>query len=344
MPATVVIGGQFGGEGKGKVTHFLAQEMGAKVAVRVGGTNSGHTVIDPSGNALILRQLPTPAILPNVICVLGAGSYIDVDILYDEIKRTCLPQDRLFIDPNAVIITENDVISEKEGTLRNSIGSTLSGTGTAVLRRISRDGTAKLANDDERLKQFIQPVVPFMRDLLSSGERIVIEGTQGFGLSVLHTPYYPYATSRDTTAAAFVSEAGLSPFDVDDIVMVIRTFPIRVGGNSGPLPNEVDWAIIGEESSLPNTMEYTSVTKRQRRVARFDPVIVQKSIISNQPSRIVLNHLDYIDNKSNKSNALTERTRRFVADVESSIGRNINYLGFGPDFLIESMKKLKRAV
>ena len=71
MPVTVVVGGQFGGEGKGKVAHYLAREMGAKVAVRVGGSNSGHTVIDPAGNALILRQLPTPSILTDVTCVLG---------------------------------------------------------------------------------------------------------------------------------------------------------------------------------------------------------------------------------------------------------------------------------
>jgi adenylosuccinate synthase len=86
MPVTVVVGGQFGGEGKGKVAHFLAKEMGAKVAVRVGGSNSGHTVIDPFGNAIILRQLPTAAILPNIICMLGAGSYINVSILFDEMK------------------------------------------------------------------------------------------------------------------------------------------------------------------------------------------------------------------------------------------------------------------
>lgn len=75
MPVTVVVGGQFGGEGKGKVAHFLAQEMDARVTIRVGGTNSGHTVIDPRSNQpLILRQLPTAAILPSVFCVLGAPS------------------------------------------------------------------------------------------------------------------------------------------------------------------------------------------------------------------------------------------------------------------------------
>lgn len=334
MPVTVVVGGQFGGEGKGKVAHFLAKEMGVKVAVRIGGTNSGHTVIDPFGNALILRQLPTAAILPNVICMLGAGSYIDVGILLEEIKRTGLPQDRLFIDPNAVIITENELSSEKASSLRDSIGSTLSGTGAAVLSRIRRDGSAKLAKNDERIKPFIQQTVPLLRDVLSAKERIIIEGTQGFGLSVLHSPYYPYATSRDTTAAGFVSEVGLSPLDVDDIVLVIRAFPIRVAGNSGQLPNEIDWATIAAESNNDSEIiEHTSVTKTIRRVGRFDPEIIHAAIMTNQPTRIVLNHLDYIDGQCASLNRLTDKSMQFVGKVESIIKKKVDYFGFSPSYV-----------
>ena len=335
MPVTVVIGGQFGGEGKGKVAHFLAKEMEAKVAVRVGGTNSGHTVIDPFGNALILRQLPTASIIPNVTCVLGAGSYIDTSILFDEMKRTGLAQDRLFIDPNAVIITENEVNTEKISSLRDSIGSTLSGTGGAVLRRISRDGLAKLAKNDDRLSPYIRPIVPLLRDMLSKGERIVIEGTQGFGLSVLHTPYYPYATSRDTSAAGFVSEAGLSPLDVDDIVLVIRAFPIRVNGNSGPLPNEISWDIINSKGrNQEKILEYSSVTKKIRRVARFHPEIVNMAIMANQPTRIVLNHLDYVDFQCSASNVLTNKASKFIDAIECLIKRRIDHMGFGPSSMV----------
>jgi adenylosuccinate synthase len=331
MPVTVVVGGQFGGEGKGKVAHFLAQEMGAKAAVRVGGSNSGHTVINPSGNALILRQLPTPSILPDVMCILGAGSYIDIDILFAEIALTGLPANSLLIDPNAVVVTEDEINVEKNSPLRNLIGSTQSGTGAAVVRRISRDGTARLAKNDDRLKQFVQPVVPYMRDILSKGERIVIEGTQGFGLSLLHSPYYPYATSRDTSAAAFVSEAGLSPLDVDDIILVIRTHPIRVGGNSGPLLNEIDWETVSQESNgEKNLLELTSVTKTMRRVARFDADIVIKAIEVNNPSRIVLNHLDYIDCSSDNN------VNKCINYIEVAINRTIDYYGNAPDSMLSN--------
>jgi adenylosuccinate synthase len=197
------------------------------------------------------------------------------------------------------------------------------------MRRICRDGSAKFAKDDERLKPFIQSVVPFMRDLLSSNERIVIEGTQGFGLSVLHTPYYPYAPSRDTTAAGFISEAGLSPMDVDDIVLVIRAFPIRVGGNSGHLSNEIDWSTVSSESNnASEIVEHTSVTNTIRRVARFDPSIVCSAIMVNRPNRIILNHLDYIDADCVALNSLTDKAMCFLEEVEITIKQRISYYGF----------------
>jgi adenylosuccinate synthase len=333
MPVTVVVGGQFGGEGKGKVAHFLAKEMNAHIAIRVGGTNSGHTVIDPrTEQPLILRQLPTAAIQPDVTCVLCAGTYINPAILLEELSQTGLSPDQLFIDPNAMVVTEQDIREEKDSSLRKSIGSTLSGTGAAVKRRISRHSSVKLAKDEELLQQFIRPVIPFLRDNLSNGERIIIEGTQGFGLSLLYSPYYPFTTSRDTTAAAFISEAGLSPMDVDDVVLVIRAFPIRVGGNSGPLPNEIDWETITDESQSPVMLhELTSVTKTTRRVARFDADIVHQAIVVNRPTRIVLNHLDYIDS----SDSINDKTLAFIENIESLIKQRLNYLGFGPSFLIK---------
>ncbi len=334
MPVTVVVGGQFGSEGKGKVAHLLAKEMSATIAVRVGGPNSGHTVIDSSGDPVIFRQLPTAALLPNVTCVLCAGSYIDPETLLDEIARVGLSDDRLLIDPNAIIITEHERLEEQGSSLRKSIGSTLSGTGAAVRRRIDREFSVRLSKDEDRLRQFVKPVASFMRDCLTDGKRIIIEGTQGFGLSLLHSTDYPYVTSRDTTAAAFVSEAGLSPLDVDDIVLVLRAFPIRVSGNSGPLPNEIQWKIVSHESggSKP-IIEYTSVTHSIRRVARFHPDVVRQAITANRPTRIVLNHLDYIDISCRHLSSLSERASQFVNEVETLIGARIDYYGFGPSSL-----------
>ena len=147
MPVTVIVGGQFGSEGKGKVAFYWAQNNQATVAVRVGGSNSGHTVIDSSGNPQIFQHLPTAALLPHIYCVIPAGSYLTPEILLNEIERANLPPDRLFIDPNAVIITETEKNEEKNSLLRQSIGSTLSGTGAAVYRRIQRIANIRLAKN-----------------------------------------------------------------------------------------------------------------------------------------------------------------------------------------------------
>ena len=171
--------------------------------------------------------------------------------------------------------------------------------------------------------------------MLEQRRRIVIEGTQGFGLSVLHSPYYPFTTSRDTTAASFVSEAGLSPMDVDDIALVIRAFPIRVGGNSGPLPKEVSWDVITKESGSPfSIVEYTSVTHRERRVARFDSEVVKQAIACNHPTQIVLNHVDYIDAQCAATELLSTKALKFVREVERSVDRTMTHIGLGPDIII----------
>src|SRR5437879_5729014 len=101
MPVTVVVGGQYGSEGKGKVSLALAQAKGAAAAIRVGGTNSGHTAV-VDGRVSVLRQLPTAALLPDVLCVLPAGSFIDSAVILAEVKRTELPTRRLVIDPLAM--------------------------------------------------------------------------------------------------------------------------------------------------------------------------------------------------------------------------------------------------
>ena len=180
----------------------------------------------------------------------------------------------------------------------------------------------------ERISQFLQDVPSVLRDSLEKNERVIIEGTQGFGLSPFHARHFPYVTSRDTTASAFLAETGLSPLDVDDVVLVIRTFPIRVAGeHSGPLPNEIDWQVITKECGSDKAiLERTSVTKKVRRVARFSSDVVKLGIKVNQPSKIVLNHLDYIPKDNYAS---------FLNDIEKQIERKIDLVGSSPRDLSE---------
>lgn len=325
MGVSIVVGGQFGSEGKGKVAWWFARKNQVSSVVRVGGTNSGHTVIDTSGKPVIFRTLPTAAIDREVNCILPAGSYIDIDILFHEIKTAGISPDKIKIHPNAAIITEEQKQMEKDAGLLERIGSTGSGTGAAVSMRAMRDNRFVCAKDVGELSQFVCDTDEFLRQEISSRHEVLIEGTQGFGLSSLRSPYYPKATSRDTTAAGFLSETGLSPFDVTNIIMVIRTFPIRVAGDSGPLPNELTWDDVTAFAKKDDPIcEYTSVTQLLRRVGRFDPDIILRAIRTNRPNQIVLNHLDYIPGTDN---TITQDRLAFINSVQQQIHTKIDYVG-----------------
>lgn len=342
MAISIVVGGQYGSEGKGKVAHYLARERGAAAAVRVGGPNSGHTVYDDAGRKFIFRHLPTAAVLPDVQCVLAAGSYIDVARLLHEIALAGLDPARLKVDSNAVLIEEQHRVDEHLVGLRAGIGSTLTGTGAAVLDRVARVRPVRFARDEAALAPFLCDTKALLRTQLDRQARIVIEGTQGYGLSVLHTPHYPFATSRDTTAAGFLSEVGLSPLDVDEVVVVVRAFPIRVPGHSGPLANECTWADVSAEASAPTSLEeMTSVTQTRRRVARFSAQIVRDAIAANRPSCVVLNHADYWDHSCRAGDQLTPRVQRAVAQVEHDLQRRIDLVGIDERRLVPGLAVLR---
>lgn len=336
MPVSVVVGGQFGSEGKGKVAlEIVRRDPTCAAVVRVGGTNSGHTAVDKQGRTHVLRQLPAAVVDGGIKAILPPGAYIDPEIFAREVASLGLGPDEVLVSPMARIITSEHRRWEADTKLGLAIGSTQSGTGGSVLGAIAREAkgfpvTGVLAEHIDALAPYICDTTEALRRHLNEGKRIVIEGTQGFGLSVLHGGYWPKATSRDTTAAGFVSECGLSPLDVDDVTLVIRCHPIRVAGDSGPLLNETSWLAIARDGGLPSGHhELTTVTKKVRRVGNFDPALVTRSIAVNAPTRIVLNHADYLDWSIHVRNT-SPVVEKFVADVENAIARRVDWVGTGP--------------
>ena len=206
--------------------------------------------------------------------------------------------------------------------------------GNAGINRILRDGNARLASDSPELSSFITDVSAEVNTGIDIGKSCIVEGTQGFGLSLYHTSCYPYATSRDTTAAAFISEVGLSPLAVTSIIMAVRIFPIRVEGNSGPLEKEITWRELRELSGYPyDVNEFTTVTNRLRRVGKFDLELVKRAAMVNKPTEIALHGADYI-NYLNKGvisfGLLTDETRRFVLSLEKALTVPVTMIGTGP--------------
>lgn len=334
MPISIVVGGQFGSEGKGKVALELVRRSSRPVAViRVGGPNSGHTAFDRQGQRWALRQMPAACIDGNVDVFFPAGSYLDVGILLQEIATLAYPPERVFISPYAHVIAQQHKDWEAEAGLISAIGSTGSGVGGAVMASVAREAKsfpirAFHARDHALLQPFLCDTTTTLHERLQLNHRIVIEGTQGFGLSLLDGGYWPKATSRVTTAAGALSESGLSPRDVDDVTVVIRSFPIRVAGDSGPLVDETTWEEISRNAAVDSDIrEYTTVTRKLRRVGKFDPEVVRRAVAANNPTRLVLNHVDYVGPESTLADP-TSPTRKFIAEIERNIRRTIDWIGF----------------
>jgi adenylosuccinate synthase len=332
MPCTIVVGGQYGGEGKGKVVALRAGRCESPWVVRCGGANSGHTVT-VAGREVVLRQVPAGAGHPSAVLLLAAGCAVDEDVLLAELESLQIPKDRIIVDPRGVVVADADRRREEE--LAGRIGSTASGTGAALARRMTRCRDVRLVGESDRLRRKvrIESVASLVHSHLAGDGCVIVEGTQGFGLSLLHGRGYPFVTARDTTASGFASEVGLAPKHVDSVVMVMRTFPIRVGGNSGPMANEITWEKVRELGGAPEVIdEYTSVTKRLRRVAIFDVELVKEACRYNQPSSLAVMGLDRLDYRNcdvRSPDGLTDQAWRFLEYVERETGVPVSLAGTG---------------
>ncbi|MBQ0946303.1 adenylosuccinate synthetase [Ideonella sp. 4Y16] len=328
----VLIGGQYGSEGKGNIVHFLAPEY--DVLVRVGGPNAGHKVWQRGGEAFTFHQVPSGAIAnPSAKLIIGAGAVVSLTVLRTEIAKLGLDINRLMIDPRAMVIEDEDVAWEN-AQLRNEIASTAQGVGKATARKIMHrypNSDVRLVKDVPALEHYVGDTIEFFAQCLSEGKRIMLEGTQGTSLGIHHGPY-PHVTSRVTSAPGCLAEAGLSARHVRKVVMVCRTYPIRVGDTdtgktSGPMSAPINLKVIHQRSRIPlkelERTERTSTTNRPRRIAEFDWAQLRRSLLLNGPTDIALTFADYLgveNREAYRYEQLNEETLRFVEEVEKVSG------------------------
>src|SRR5690349_11726246 len=97
MGVTIVVGGQYGSEGKGKVVALTAARHKEPWVVRCGGPNSGHT-ITINGEQTVLRQIPAGASHSNALLLMSAGCAVDASVLLEEVRRLGLPRERVVVD------------------------------------------------------------------------------------------------------------------------------------------------------------------------------------------------------------------------------------------------------
>ena len=332
----VLVGGQYGSEGKGNIVGHIAPEY--QMLVRVGGPNAGHKVFQQPEPEVYYHLPSGSRRAPKAQLVLGAGAVIYVPVLMEEIQRHNIEASRLIIDPQAMIIEDLDRYIEG-GSLAQGISSTAQGVGWASARKMTARGGYSEGGAGIRLAKNVSELKPFIRDSQElfakaylSGCKILLEGTQGTSLS-LHHGRYPWVTSRDTTVSGCLADAGIAPKRVNRIIMVCRTYPIRVGGPSGHLEREIDYDELARRSGIPEEQlkatEKTTTTKKQRRFGEFDWEQLKLSTQLNGPTDLALTFVDYLDVKNRDAyryEQLSPETLRFIEEVERVSGVPVNLI------------------
>ena len=313
----VVIGAQWGDEGKGKIVDYLAET--AEFVVRyAGGPNAGHTIV-VDGKQYALHQVPSGILYKDKKVFLGAGMVIDPEALFNELqmlKDNGIDwEGRVFISDRAHIILPKyrEMDKKRDSERKRPIGTTGRGIGIAYAEKAHRDGIRladldwkkKIEEFDGEDKAFIEKyrdrLISMRVDLTAKmyefkDSNILFEGAQGAMLDI-DSGTYPYVSSGASCAAGAATGSGIGPHDLDKILGVFKAYETRVG--NGPMPTEFR-DDDEKESELCRTVretgrEYGVTTGRARRCGYLDLVALRYACRVNSLDSLVLTHLDIYD-------------------------------------------------
>jgi len=306
MAGVVVVGSQWGDEGKGKITDYLAQKADI-VARYQGGNNAGHT-IEFNGQKFALRLIPS-----------GVFSGNDVIISTDKI---------MISDRAHVILPYHLEIDEIQETRRgaNNIGTTKKGIGPTYVDKYERVGIRMGEFIDEELfkerleealaskkaqypeltcsaeeifeeyKEYAKIIAPmvcdtgvFLDECFQTGKNVLFEGAQGTMLDIDYGTY-PFVTSSHPGANGVAEGSGIGPLYINEAVGIVKAYTTRVG--SGAFPTEIEGELADQIRERGH--EYGTVTKRARRIGWFDAVVVNQSRRMSSLTGISLMLLDVL--------------------------------------------------
>lgn len=332
---------QYGSTGKGLIAGYLAKRGDYDTSVCSFATNAGHTYIDKErGLHLMTQQLPTGGLVSSTVknILIGPGALIHEATLLNELDSCAglLQGKRIMIHPQAAVVTDEHARQEVAWGM-TKMGSTAKGVGAAMIERIKRDpvdpNTAGNRFLFDRLHKYLVSEQEY-RAILDASESVLVEGAQGFSLSLYHGQY-PYVTSRDVTPWQIAADCAL-PFKWAPYIKVIgtmRTYPIRVNnrdGSSGPCypdQREVQWEELADRGVIP---ELTTVTKLKRRIFTFSQQQAAEAAFhcgGYWETKIFLNFANYCNG---------QELADILADVETPQKGYINppkitWIGWGAD-------------
>ena len=313
----VIIGAQWGDEGKGKIVDYLAQD--AKHVVRyAGGPNAGHTIV-VDGKKFALHQVPSGILYPNKTVFLGAGMVLDPEAFFDELqmlKDNGIDwEGRVFISDRTQIILPRyrRMDKERDAQRKRPIGTTGRGIGIAYSEKAQRDGLRLADLDwDEKMSEYDGEDKAYLdkyKDRLLAmrvdltermwavrSDNILFEGAQGAMLDI-DSGTYPYVSSGASCAAGAATGCGIGPHDIDKVMGVFKAYETRVG--NGPMPSEFNEADASESELCKYVRdtgnEYGVTTGRARRCGYLDLVALRYACRVNSIDGLVLTHIDIYD-------------------------------------------------
>jgi adenylosuccinate synthase len=310
----VVVGAQWGDEGKGKLVDVLAERADWVVRYQ-GGANAGHTV--HIGDAkFVLRQIPSGILHSGVRCAIGNGVVLDPDTLFSEVDRLVADgidvEGRLYISDRAHLVLPYHKLLDGESSASKEIGTTGRGIGPAYEDKIARRGVRVLdLRHPDRVRQLVErgvehangqlarftdrradaaSTIELLERLtprlmsLSEDVGLCIHQAIGSGAAVL------LEGAQGSSGGAAVG-AGIAPTAIDAVLGVVKAYTTRVG--HGPLPTEIEGELGERVRTLGN--EFGAVTGRPRRCGWFDAVVVRYAARVNGLSGLAVTKLDVLD-------------------------------------------------
>lgn len=362
-----IIDGQAGSCGKGKVIGQFAIKENVDVAITNCMPNAGHT-FQLNGRKRVFRNIPVSSVNPNTKLFIGPGSAIDMDILEEEYEnnKDILEGREIIVHPMVPLIEKRHIEYEKQHL---KSGSTFKGCGACMSEKVMRNPNLRFFKEYKNIKTD-SDYYNKMREYLLTAKKILLEGAQGCDLDINHSGHYPFVTSRQVSVAQMLADSGISPMYLKEVIMVIRPFPIRISnqiydgthvfsGNYGKSNVELSWnqinigSFLGQYPTIieqedideykdvcADLTEFTTVTKKPRRIFDIDMELLQKNIQINTPTQIYLNFFQQLDsNYQNVSGQYTgtgniyfdKYRKEYLAWLECELGVPITMLGTGPD-------------
>ncbi len=331
MKADVIVGIQWGDEGKGKIVDMLAQKYDM-VCRSQGGHNAGHTIwVD--GVRYALQLIPSGILNPKAVNVIGNGVVVSPLNIIKEMSQFSSLEGRLFISDKAHLnLPFHALIDQAKERLKGdkAIGTTGKGIGPTYSEKVSRTGfrmgellnPIKLCDDileyfkqnrsifdvldistpnkDEllaELNEYKEKLSPFITNTTNLVWKAIDENKrillEGAQGTMLDIDHgtYPYVTSSSTVSAGSCTGLGINPKDIGVITGIVKAYCTRVG--NGPFPTE-DFTEAGKTIGEVGK-EFGTVTGRKRRCGWFDAVAVRYASRLNGCDQLALMKLDVLD-------------------------------------------------